>query len=107
MEPLCRGQKLLSECVCVRLTAVLQDWDSSALTQPASESWVLHRSGCSAPGAEAFQQLVTELSARCLHVVSTVHDAVALATLTHPCQCLMLTNDGNSLCYVFKISKNG
>lgn len=78
MEPMCRGQKLLSESVCVRLTAVLQDWDSSALTQTASESWVLHSSGRSAPGAEAFQHLVMELSARCVHVVRNVHDAVAL-----------------------------
>ncbi|CAG01045.1 unnamed protein product [Tetraodon nigroviridis] len=68
LEPLCRGQKLLPESVRVRLTAVLQDWDSSALRQPASECWVLHRSGCSAPGAEAFRHLLTELSARRLHL---------------------------------------
>lgn len=76
LEPLCRRQKLLPESVRVRLTAVLQDWDSSALRQPASECWVLHRSGCSAPGAEAFRHLLTELSARRLHLVRNVGLAV-------------------------------
>uniref|UniRef100_H3CYF8 Uncharacterized protein n=1 Tax=Tetraodon nigroviridis TaxID=99883 RepID=H3CYF8_TETNG len=80
LEPLCRGQKLLPESVRVRLTAVLQDWDSSALRQPASECWVLHRSGCSAPGAEAFRHLLTELSARRLHLLSEVDDGGLLCS---------------------------
>lgn len=71
MEPLCRGQKLLPEPVGVRLTAVLQDWDSSALAQPSSEAWLLH--SCAAPGAQAFQQLLMELSTCRLHVVRSVH----------------------------------
>lgn len=80
MEPLCRGQKLLPESVCVRLTAVLQDWDASALTEAAAESWVLHGSGRSAPGAEAFGDLLLELSARCVHVVRNVHEAAAVVS---------------------------
>lgn len=50
----------------MRAEAVLLDWDSSALTQPAAESWLLRRS---APGAEAFQHPLTELSARRVHLV--------------------------------------
>lgn len=69
MEPVCRRQKLLPECVSVCLTAVLQDWDSSSLTRTTSESWVLHSSNKSAPEAQAFQHLLMELSAGCLHVV--------------------------------------
>lgn len=73
MEPVCRRQKLLPEFVSVCLTAVLQDWDSSSLIQATSESWVLHSSNKSAPAAQAFQHLLMELSASCLHVVRHRH----------------------------------
>lgn len=73
LEPVCRRQKLLPECVSVCLTAVLQDWDSSSLTRTTSESWVLRSSNKSAPEAQAFQHLLMELSAGCLHVVRHRH----------------------------------
>lgn len=69
LEPVCRRQTLLPECVSVCLTALLQDWDDSSLTGTTSESWVLHSPGTSAPGAEAFQDLLLELCAHCVHVV--------------------------------------
>ncbi|TWW75430.1 Treslin TopBP1-interacting checkpoint and replication regulator [Takifugu flavidus] len=80
MEPVCRRQKLLPECVSVCLTAVLQDWDSSSLTRTTSESWVLHSSNKSAPEAQAFQHLLMELSAGCLHVLCEVNDHGLLST---------------------------
>lgn len=91
MEPLCSGQKLLSECVCVHLTAVLQDWDSSALTQMSSEPWVLHSLGSSAPGAETFYNLVLELSACNWHVVRMSQ---------------IFPNDGIDCVWPFKAKKN-
>lgn len=75
VEPLCRRQELLSESVSVCLTAVLQGWDSSSLTQTISESWVLQC--CSSQGAEAFQHLLTVLSARGLHMVRRPHSTRA------------------------------
>lgn len=74
LEPVCRRQTLLPECVSVCLTALLQDWDDSSLTGTTSESWVLHSPGTSAPGAEAFQHLLVELCAHCVHVVRRTHN---------------------------------
>ncbi|TNN79920.1 Treslin [Liparis tanakae] len=75
VEPVFRGERCLPESVDVRLRGALQDWDESALTQTATEAWVLQSCGSSDQGsAAAFQRLLTQLSSHALHVLSEVND---------------------------------
>lgn len=72
VEPVSLSQRRLPEPVGVCVKGVLQGWDGSSLTHTLTESWVLRCSDGGAREAVAFQHLLTELSARALHMVRRV-----------------------------------
>ncbi|XP_049431138.1 treslin isoform X2 [Epinephelus fuscoguttatus] len=99
VEPVSCRQRLLPELVEVCLKGVLQDWDPSSLTQTPTESWVLQCTSSSDQGADAFQHLLLELSARGLHMLSEVNDSglvcsAVLAPLSHTTALLTILQPG-------------
>ncbi|KAM7415056.1 hypothetical protein PAMA_019741 [Pampus argenteus] len=88
LEPVSRGQRLLTESVEVCLKGALQGWDASSLTHISTESWVLQCSSSSDQGAAAFQHLLMGLSAHALHMFAEVNDnglmsSAVLSPLSH------------------------
>ncbi|XP_042352792.1 treslin [Plectropomus leopardus] len=99
VEPVSRGQRSLPESVQVCLKGVLQNWDTSSLTQTSTESWVLQCSSSSDQGAAAFQHLLMELSAHALHMLSEVNDSssvcsAVLSPLSHTTALLTIFQSG-------------
>ncbi|KAF7223962.1 treslin isoform X2 [Nothobranchius furzeri] len=72
VEPISHRQRLLQDCVEVRLKGVLWGWDASSLTQTPTETWVLQGSSSSKPGSAAFHDLLGQLSAVALHMLADV-----------------------------------
>ncbi|XP_044048596.1 treslin isoform X2 [Siniperca chuatsi] len=99
VEPVSRRQRLLPEPVEVCLKGVLQGWDASSLTQISTESWVLQCSSSSDQEAAAFQDLLMELSAHALHMLSEVNDSglvcsAVLSPLSHTTALLTILQSG-------------
>ncbi|XP_035521760.1 treslin [Morone saxatilis] len=99
VEPASRRQRVLPESVEVCLKAVLQGWDASSLTQTSTESWVLQCSSSNDQGAAVFQDLLMELSAHALHMLSEVNDSglvssAVLSPLSHCTALLTILESG-------------
>ncbi|XP_034542262.1 treslin isoform X1 [Notolabrus celidotus] len=113
VEPVSRRQKLLPESVDVCLKGVLQSWDASSLMQTSAESWVLQCSSSSdqEEAAAALQQVLRELSAHGLHMLSEVNDSglvcpAVLSPLSHSTALLTVLRSGVTQLHRFPIAED-